>query len=111
MILQGRTVALPAEPLPTSGFEAHAAQTPDAVAVVWNGLRLTYEELNERANRFAHFLAARGHGRGGEGRHLPRLLGRPARDDPRHAQGGRGLRPTGPRLPGGQAPVVAGRDS
>ncbi|HEV2643858.1 MAG TPA: condensation domain-containing protein, partial [Candidatus Elarobacter sp.] len=36
--------------------EAQAAQTPDAVAVVHGTRRMTYAELDERANRFAHYL-------------------------------------------------------
>ncbi|MFF3554988.1 amino acid adenylation domain-containing protein [Streptomyces tsukubensis] len=64
MILQGRRVALPPEPVVHRRFEEHAAATPDAVAVVHDGARLTYAELDAEANRFAHFLLARGHGRG-----------------------------------------------
>ncbi|MYW00129.1 amino acid adenylation domain-containing protein [Streptomyces sp. SID3343] len=64
MILQGKRVALPAQPAVHRRFEEHAAATPDAVAVCCAGQRVTYAELNARANRFAHFLAARGHGRG-----------------------------------------------
>ena len=37
-------------------FEAHAAKTPDALAVECAGEQLTYAELNERANRLAHHL-------------------------------------------------------
>ena len=37
-------------------FERQAAATPDAIAVSFNGERLTYRELNERANRLAHHL-------------------------------------------------------
>ncbi|HSD45842.1 MAG TPA: amino acid adenylation domain-containing protein, partial [Pyrinomonadaceae bacterium] len=41
-------------------FEAQAEQTPAAVAVVAGSERLTYQELNERANRLAHHLIALG---------------------------------------------------
>ncbi|MCM3804718.1 non-ribosomal peptide synthase/polyketide synthase [Streptomyces sp. DR7-3] len=43
-------------------FEARAARTPDAVAVMGDGGRLTYRELNERANRLARLLIASGAG-------------------------------------------------
>jgi amino acid adenylation domain-containing protein len=43
-------------------FEAQAARTPDAVAVCDGRGRLTYSELNARANGLAHLLAARGVG-------------------------------------------------
>ncbi|SEF52601.1 amino acid adenylation domain-containing protein [Actinacidiphila yanglinensis] len=64
MILQGKRVALPPSPVVHRQFEAHARTTPDAVAVLCAGRQLTYAELDARANRFAHFLIADGHGRG-----------------------------------------------
>ncbi|MFG2004647.1 amino acid adenylation domain-containing protein [Spirillospora sp. NPDC048911] len=64
MILQGKRVALPPAPVVHKRFEAHAEVAPQAVAVFCAGRRVTYAELDARANRFAHFLAARGHGRG-----------------------------------------------
>jgi amino acid adenylation domain-containing protein/non-ribosomal peptide synthase protein (TIGR01720 family) len=41
-------------------FEEAAARAPDAVAVSCKDLRLTYSELNERANRIAHLLRGAG---------------------------------------------------
>ncbi len=43
-------------------FEHTADVVPDRVAVVDGDRRFTYRELDERANRIAHFLAARGIG-------------------------------------------------
>jgi amino acid adenylation domain-containing protein len=61
--------------LPTSGphtdfpdvcvhelFERQTAQRPDAIAVICGDERLTYRQLNERANQLAHYLRARGVG-------------------------------------------------
>ncbi|HDY86195.1 MAG TPA: amino acid adenylation domain-containing protein [Methylophaga sp.] len=39
-------------------FEQQAAERPDAVAVVYEGEQLTYRELNQQANRLAHYLVA-----------------------------------------------------
>ncbi|HEX6367343.1 MAG TPA: amino acid adenylation domain-containing protein, partial [Longimicrobium sp.] len=43
-------------------FEARAERAPDATAVMFDGGRLTYGELNARANRLAHHLRALGVG-------------------------------------------------
>nr|WP_237289787.1 non-ribosomal peptide synthase/polyketide synthase [Streptomyces gilvosporeus] len=43
-------------------FEAQVARTPDAQALEHEGARLTYAELNARANQFAHHLIAQGVG-------------------------------------------------
>jgi amino acid adenylation domain-containing protein len=37
-------------------FEARVEKTPDAVAVVFGEQKLTYQELNSRANQLAHYL-------------------------------------------------------
>jgi amino acid adenylation domain-containing protein len=39
-------------------FEEQVARTPDAVAVIYESQQLTYQELNERSNRLAHYLRA-----------------------------------------------------
>ncbi|MEU9252082.1 amino acid adenylation domain-containing protein [Streptomyces sp. NPDC048270] len=54
---------LPAEvPLLPAAFEAQAARTPDATALVAGDTRLSWAELNTRANRLAHRLTAAGAG-------------------------------------------------
>ncbi|HEY2448596.1 MAG TPA: condensation domain-containing protein, partial [Mycobacterium sp.] len=45
-------------------FAARAAEIPDAVALVCEGLSMTYRELDEAANRLAQLLAAHGVGPG-----------------------------------------------
>ncbi|WP_394773118.1 amino acid adenylation domain-containing protein [Flavobacterium sp.] len=37
-------------------FEQQVSKTPDAIAVRFNAIELTYQELNEKANQFAHYL-------------------------------------------------------
>ncbi len=41
-------------------FEQTVAAVPDNIAVVYKDQKLTFAELNERANRLAHFLIAKG---------------------------------------------------
>ncbi|MGJ0489264.1 amino acid adenylation domain-containing protein, partial [Methylobacter sp.] len=41
-------------------FETQALQTPDADALAWDGGRLSYAELNTRANQLAHHLRSLG---------------------------------------------------
>src|SRR5437667_5549478 len=41
-------------------FEVQVENTPNAVAVMFEGESLTYSELNERANRLAHYLRSLG---------------------------------------------------
>jgi amino acid adenylation domain-containing protein/thioester reductase-like protein/non-ribosomal peptide synthase protein (TIGR01720 family) len=45
-------------------FAAQVARTPDAVAISFEGLSVTYRELDETANRLAHLLAGHGVGPG-----------------------------------------------
>ncbi|MEH0975269.1 amino acid adenylation domain-containing protein, partial [Micromonospora sp. CPCC 205546] len=56
------TVAYPPGRLVHHLVEARAAHDPEAVALVLGDERLTYGELNTRANRLAHHLRARGVG-------------------------------------------------
>jgi amino acid adenylation domain-containing protein len=43
-------------------FEEQALKNPQAIAVVFNGTELSYQELNERANQVAHYLIQEGIG-------------------------------------------------
>lgn len=40
-------------------FEAHARHAPDAIAAIYEAEQVTYAELNDRANRLAHYLRHR----------------------------------------------------
>lgn len=55
-----------AQPVPEATlpdlFEFHAARTPDGLALVFGDTRLSYAELNRRANQMAHLLIQRGVG-------------------------------------------------
>ena len=50
----------PSDSLIHEQFEACVAANPDATAVVFESQSLSYAELNERANRLAHYLVAQG---------------------------------------------------
>ncbi|MBD2798125.1 amino acid adenylation domain-containing protein, partial [Xenorhabdus sp. 18] len=50
----------PQEALIHTLFEAQAAQRPDATALVFEDQRISYGELNRRANQLAHYLLALG---------------------------------------------------
>ncbi|RKZ89881.1 MAG: non-ribosomal peptide synthetase [Candidatus Parabeggiatoa sp. nov. 1] len=41
-------------------FEAQVAQTPEAIALIFESSQLTYQELNIKANQLAHYLHALG---------------------------------------------------
>src|SRR3990172_8533625 len=55
---------LPAEPTFHQMFEGWAARTPEAVAVAFEDERVTYGELDRRANKLAHHLRRLGAGPG-----------------------------------------------
>ncbi|WP_346115244.1 amino acid adenylation domain-containing protein, partial [Nonomuraea maheshkhaliensis] len=63
LLTEWNTAPAPAEPatLPEL-FEAQAARTPDAVALVSGGVTVTYAELDTRANRLARRLIRQGAG-------------------------------------------------
>ena len=51
-------------------LKTQVEKTPDAIAVVFEDHQLTYRELNNRANRLAHYLKNLGVGPGSAGWHL-----------------------------------------
>jgi mycobactin peptide synthetase MbtE len=57
----GEQFSTPATTLPAL-IEAQAARTPDAVAIGHEGRHYSYREINEAANRFAHWLIEQGIG-------------------------------------------------
>jgi amino acid adenylation domain-containing protein len=60
---EGRRSAVPAE-LIHEAVARRAAATPSAVALEFREQRLSYGELNRRANQLAHYLTSRGMARG-----------------------------------------------
>ncbi|MFE7098408.1 non-ribosomal peptide synthetase, partial [Streptomyces erythrochromogenes] len=61
-LLDGGSELPSAVPLLPAAFEARAARTPDATALVAGDTRLSWAELNARANHLAHRLTAAGAG-------------------------------------------------
>lgn len=62
--LQPLPTPLQGAPLMHAGFAVHAALQPDRPALRDGALRMSYRELDQRSNRLAHALRARGIGRG-----------------------------------------------
>ena len=63
LLVQLNETAVAVEPATMHGlFEAQVDRTPDADALVFEGARLTYRQLDERANRVAHVLREHGVG-------------------------------------------------
>jgi amino acid adenylation domain-containing protein len=60
--LNNTQAAYPADSCLHELFEAQVARSPDAVALVFETQRLTYDELNGRANKLARYLQALGVG-------------------------------------------------
>ena len=103
-----RRRTVPAVTLPEL-FEAQAARTPDAVAVVLRGCHVSYGELDARANRLARHLVGRG---AGPERVVAVVLDRSADlvvGAAGGAEGGGGVPAASTRLPGRAAGVHAGR--
>ena len=71
-------------------FEEQAAANPEATALEFGGERLTYRELNARANRLARHLVRRGVGPESACRHQRGAFGRDGRCPARRAEGRRG---------------------
>src|SRR5258708_26766177 len=57
-------VDYPGDPHIHSAFERQAARTPDSTALVFQGEKFSYWQINEDANRLAHYLIKKGGGPG-----------------------------------------------
>ena len=80
-------------------FESQVEQTPLATAIMFGRHRITYRDLNRRANQLAHYPAgARCDARNGR-RRFGRAFARHDRRAAGHSQGRRGLCSPGPPLP------------
>ncbi|GAA1928178.1 amino acid adenylation domain-containing protein [Streptantibioticus ferralitis] len=64
MVLTSTQVPLPQERIAHRVFESHAARHPERLALTCGEERLTYGQLNARANQVAHYLASIGVARG-----------------------------------------------
>lgn len=60
----GPSLAIDAQATMHSGFEQQAARTPNRTAVIMGEDSCTYQELNDRANRLAHYIRSTGIGPG-----------------------------------------------
>lgn len=56
LMSRGTPAPYPRELCIHQSFETQAEKTPDAIAVISNHQRLTYRELDQRANQVAHYL-------------------------------------------------------
>ncbi|WP_273968446.1 AMP-binding protein, partial [Burkholderia pseudomallei] len=79
-------------------FEAQVDRKPEAIALTFDGQRLSYAELNARANRLAHYLP----GRGRRGQRSDGAIGRGQTGGERADAGRRGSRQRSDRA-GGRA--------
>jgi len=64
MTLHGQSSVLPELPIAHAEFERHAAAHPNRLALSYTKQRISYGELDGKANRLAHLLRARGIAKG-----------------------------------------------
>ena len=80
-------------------FEEQAQRAPEAVAVELEGERLTYGQLNERANRLARYLEKARCGSRGPGGAVCRAVSGDGGWASGDSEGGRGIPSAGPGVP------------